>query len=124
LQPYGQRAERGVVGDDPDHGSTTVVPGDQLSLELCARISCNAPGHASGTARLFYDDAVANSRLALTMDGTPKTFYLHAAAPQLSEAVGSGRHTADVFLNSAVGGCPFPSPRPFTLVKTFTMTVA
>jgi hypothetical protein len=103
-------------------GSTAVVSGDQLSLELSARISCSAPGHASGTARLFYDDAIANSRLALTMGGTPETLYLHAATPQLSETVGAGpRQTADAFVNSAVA-CA--TPRPYTPIKTFTMTVA
>ena len=105
----------------PMTGSTTVVSGDQLTFELSARISCSVAGHKSGTARLWYDDAAANSRLALTLGGTAKTFFLHTLAPQLSETIGAGpRQTADTLVTSSVD-C---ATRPYTLIKAFTMTMA
>jgi hypothetical protein len=101
------------------NGSPTLTTGDQLSFRLSARISCTVSGHVSGTARLWFNDAQANSKLAIKIGGTAKTLYLRSGSA-LSETQGAGpRQTADVLLNSAVS-C---ASRPFTTVGTFSITL-
>ena len=101
----------------PDGYSGATSATTQLTLHV--RVSCGS-GHVSGTARLWYDDAAANSRLELTKGGAATTYYLHALTPQLSETLSVGpRQSADKFLNSAQ---PCPA-RSYALIKSFSMTV-
>ena len=90
-------------------------PGEILSLKLSVRIATAVSGHRSGTARLWLNDAAANSRLTVTVDGAQVEFYLvgsSAATYSLQEGeTGAGpRKTIDVFVDKAVGGNPF---KPF-----------
>ena len=54
---------------------TTFTPGDTLSVALYVRNACAGSGKNSGRARLWYDDAAANSRFAATI-GSASTYYL------------------------------------------------
>ena len=49
-------------------------PGDQLSVKLSVR--CGPTGHVSGIARLWYNDAAADSRFDIAINNNPSTFYL------------------------------------------------
>ena len=58
--------------------STSPVPiatGDTLGLRLSVRITA-VGGHRSGTARLWFNDTQADSRLEFSLYGTPTTLYL------------------------------------------------
>jgi hypothetical protein len=87
-------------------GGTTTA-NTQLKLEV--RVSC-ASGHTSGTARLWYNDAGANSRLIDSNLGTLYLWKLFA----LGSSAGSPRSTIDVLV--AKSGCP---TQPTTNWKTF-----
>lgn len=85
--------------------------GEILSLKLSVRIATAVSGHRSGTARLWFNDATANSRLTVTIDGAQVEFYLvgSSAATYLlqgSETGAGPRKTIDVFVDKAVGGNP------------------
>src|SRR5262249_20855038 len=70
----------------------------ELQITLKARRTCAGGGHASGTARLWFDDAQAASRFALTIVGVTKSFFLRSGAP-LALAVSPGpgpKKTIDV----------------------------
>ena len=68
--------------------------GDTLAVRLSARIAVNVAGHSSGTARLWYGDGGANSRVDTVVNGAPKSFYL-ANGFQMSPVAGSLRSTVD-----------------------------
>ncbi len=74
-------------------------------------------GHRSGTARLWYNDAAANSRFGVTVLGTTSNLYLLDGFV-LGTSPGAGpRKTIDVFVDRAENGNPF---KPFgTWSKTF-----
>jgi hypothetical protein len=55
------------------------APGDVLSIKVYVRNAAVGSGKNSGTARLWFDDAAADSRLEFTRDA-PTTMYLRAAA--------------------------------------------
>ena len=61
--------------------SLTLEPGvvfladDTLSIQLSVRNACSGSGKNSGTARLWYDDQAADSRLEATIE-SPATYYL------------------------------------------------
>jgi hypothetical protein len=94
-----------------------VSAGDTLSIKLSVRIAVGVTGHRSGTARLWFNDAAANSRFGATIDGTPNDYFLLNGFA-FGTATGPGpKKTIDVFVDRAVGGNPF---KPFgTWSKTF-----
>jgi hypothetical protein len=55
-----------------------LAPGDTLSIKLLVRNACSGSGKNSGRARLWYDDAAANSRFDATIDATVD-YYLRDA---------------------------------------------
>lgn len=94
-----------------------VYSGDTVSFRLSVKIAVGVAGHRSGTARLWFNDAAANTRIAATMGCvTSDHFLLNAFA--LGATAGPGpKKTIDVFVDRAVGGNPF---KPFgTWSKTF-----
>ena len=97
--------------------SASFCPGDTLSFKLSVRIAVGVTGHRSGTARLWYNDVAANSRVNATIDGVGGDFFLRDGFV-LNTTVGPGpKKTIDVFVDRAVGGNPF---KPFgTWQKTF-----
>lgn len=56
--------------------SATVVSGDSLTIKLYVRNATVGSGKNSGTARLRFNDAQANSNFGLTIDGVSSNFYL------------------------------------------------
>ncbi len=89
-------------------GSTTFCPGDTLSIRLSVRVAASS-GHSSGTARLWFNDAAANSRFSPTINGVPTTYYLRNDFT-LAATPGPGpKSTIDVLVKKA-GGNPF---KPF-----------
>jgi hypothetical protein len=91
------------------------LPGDQLSVKLSVR--AGPTGHVSGNARLWYNDAEANSRFDVAFNGNPNTYYLLDGFV-LGSAAGPGpKTTIDVFVHRNQNGNAF---KPFgTWVKTF-----
>jgi|GEM_PF-4686009 len=77
-----------------------------ITFKVYARISAGSD-HRSGTARLWFNDAQANSRFDATIGGSAVPFYLVAPA-QLSTSIGPGpRKYVDVFADRAKNGNPF-----------------
>jgi hypothetical protein len=102
--------------------AVAVSPGDRLSLRLSVRIAQGVPGHRSGTARLWFNDAAAKSGFGATVRGIAASVYLvGASAPStfaLNTAVGAGpKRSVDVFVDRAAAGNPF---KPF---GTWSMVV-
>jgi hypothetical protein len=92
-----------------------ICTGDTLSFKLSVRIG--ATGHRSGTARLWYNDAQANTRFGLTVGGTPSVFYLRSGFALGTTAGPGPKLTIDVFADRLVGGNPW---KPFgTWSRTF-----
>ena len=80
-------------------------PGDTLSIELSVR--AGAAGHRSGTARLWLNDASADSRFGSTLDGAAVDFHLLDNFA-LGTSPGPGpKRTIDVFVDRAAGDNPF-----------------
>jgi hypothetical protein len=95
--------------------SQNFCSGDTLSFRLSVRVAATS-GHVSGTARLWYNDASANSRFNATVNGTPTDYFLRDFF-LLDTTTGPGKRTSDVLVNRNVGGNPF---KPFgTWTKTF-----
>ena len=92
----------------------TFQSGDTLSFRLSVRVA--ATGHRSGTARLWFNDAEANSRFSATVNATTSNYFLLNGFG-LGSAAGPGpKKTIDVFVDRQ-GGNPF---KPFgTWNKTF-----
>jgi hypothetical protein len=89
--------------------------GDTLSFRLSVRVAASST-HVSGTARLWYNDAAANSRFNATVNGVPTDYFLRDLF-LLDTTTGPGKKTSDVVVNRNVGGNPF---KPFgTWTKTF-----
>jgi len=84
---------------------------DVLSIRFWARVSA-ASGHRSGTARLWFNDALANSNFTTTIDGQSTAYYLRDAASLATSAGGNAgtRKYVDVLVDRAVGGNLF---KPF-----------
>src|SRR5262249_54548370 len=70
----------------------TVTPGTTLSIRLSVRVAADSR-HRSGTARLWFDDASANTGLETAVGGAPANYYLLDGF-KLGTAVGSGPKTA------------------------------
>jgi hypothetical protein len=94
-----------------------VSAGDTLSVRLSVRIAVGVAGHRSGTARLWYNDAAANSRVDAT-NGCAAGSYFLLNGFALGTVPGPGpKKTIDVFVDRLAGGNPF---KPFgTWSKTF-----
>ena len=88
-----------------------------MSIRLSVRIG--ATGHRSGTARLWYNDAAANTRFGATIDGQANEYFLVGTPPfTLSkDAAGPGpKKTIDVKVDRAVGGNPFKPFGTWTII--------
>jgi hypothetical protein len=95
--------------------SQSFCTGDTLSFRLSVRVAASST-HVSGTARLWYNDAGANSRFNATVNGVPTNYFLRDLF-LLDTTTGPGKKTSDVLVNRNVGGNPF---KPFgTWTKTF-----
>jgi hypothetical protein len=91
-------------------GPLDLCAGSQLSLRLSVRIAVGVSGHRSGTARLWFNDTAADSRLEASIDGAPVSIYLRDAF-MLEPSAGAGpKETIDVFVDRLVNGNPF---KPF-----------
>jgi len=89
-------------------GGVPIVSGDTLSIRVSMRIG--ATGHRSGTARLWYNDTQANSRLEFSLYGTPTTLYLRDGFTLQSTSApvsATSKKTIDVFGDRLVGGNPW-----------------
>ena len=82
------------------------LPGDSLSVTISARIAEGVSGHTSGTARLWYGDASADSRISTLVGSGSQSFYL-STGDSLSTTPGTGpRRSVDRFVKKS-GGNPF-----------------
>ena len=126
------RAAGGSSGfDNGRHSSIplglTVLPvdvpsGTVLSLKLSARITCTGSTHASGTARLWFNDPQAASRFDATIDDVTRDHALQNGFA-LGPAPGPGpRITIDKFLDNKVA-CSKEGGRPFTSFGTWRITL-
>ena len=88
----------------------TYQSGDLLAVRLSVRIVATGGGHQSGTARLWFNDAAANTRLTATVNGVARTFFLASGFSLTATQPSGPRAWIDVFVNRAVGGNPF---KPF-----------
>ncbi len=96
-------------------GPVNFCPGDTLKFKLSVRVAANS-GHRSGTARLWFNDAAANSRFGATINGVTNDQFLLDGFT-LGTAAGVGPKIKIDVLVSRVGGNPF---KPFgTWSKTF-----
>jgi hypothetical protein len=96
-------------------GPVAIQTGDMLSLRLSVRVA--ATGHRSGTARLWFNDAAANSRFSATIDGVTSNYFLQGGFTLAPTAGPGPKNTIDVLVDRAVGGNPF---KPFgTWNKSF-----
>jgi hypothetical protein len=99
--------------------ASAFTSGDSMSIELSVRDSCVGTSHNSGTARLWYNDGAANSRV--DEPGSP-TLYLvmPGATLDLKPSAGLGpKKTKDVF----VSGRDLSCNGPFTSFGTWTGSV-
>lgn len=93
-------------------GTPSFGAGSALSIRLSVRVTASG-GHRSGTARLWFNDAAANSRFSATIGGVTKNYYLRKLSNSLVLTTATGstpKVTIDVFVDRAVGGNPF---KPF-----------
>jgi hypothetical protein len=90
-----------------------------MSIDVSVRNSCIGTSHNSGTARLWFNDAAANSRVN---EPNAPTMYLVAPGMSLnlSSSVGTGpKKTRDAF----VGARDLTCNGPFTSFGTWSGTV-
>jgi hypothetical protein len=93
--------------------------GSSLSIKLSVRITCSGNTHASGTARLWFNDGQANSGFGATIGGGTQNYYLLNGFA-LGTAAGPGpKGTIDVLVNSTQA-CP---GRPFQTIGTWSITL-
>jgi len=90
-------------------GSTNFVTGDALGIRVSVRIAVGVSGHRSGTARLWYGDAGANTRALATVNNQTMSYYL-SGGNVLSSAPGTVRKTVDVLVDRLANGNAF---KPF-----------
>ncbi|HEX5133889.1 MAG TPA: hypothetical protein VFW81_00715, partial [Thermoanaerobaculia bacterium] len=72
-----------------------LAPGDTLSIQLLVRNACSLSGKNSGRARLWFNDAAANSRFDATID-TTSDYYLRDAFALATTAGPGPKKTIDV----------------------------
>ena len=98
-------------------GSVSFSPGDVLTFRLSVRVAASS-SHVNGTARLWFNDSAANSRISGTVCSggtTADQFLLDGFA--LGTSAGPGpKKTIDVTVNRNVGGNPF---KPFATWTKF-----
>jgi hypothetical protein len=108
----------GALGGGPGFGNANLLtiplslpaspfaPGS-VSMELFVRSSCLGSSPNSGTARLWFNDAKANSRV--DESGVP-TLYLvmPGSTLNLSSSAGKGKKTRDAFVDAPVSSCDGP----------------
>jgi len=86
-------------------GPSGLRTGDTLSIRLSARIA-NSSANKNGTARLWYNDAAANSNFAATIGGVANNYFLRTGSV-LTIAPGAGpRSNIDVTVKRT-GGNPW-----------------
>jgi hypothetical protein len=89
-------------------GAVVFCTGDVLSIRLSVRAATN--GHRSGTARLWFNDAAANSNFDATVNGGTAIYHLLDGF-LLGTSPGPGpKKTIDVFVDRLVNGNAF---KPF-----------
>jgi hypothetical protein len=96
-------------------GTTHYETGNVLAIRVSVRIAVGVSGHRSGTARLWFGDAVANTNGTATVNGQATSFHF-VSGNVLTTAPGTLRKTVDVFVDRLVNGNPF---KPF---GTWTIT--
>ncbi len=96
----------------------SILPGDTLSIRLSVRIAVGVAGHRSGTARLWFNDAEANSNFEATIGGQVKRYYLATNSLLLRDSGSGPKNTIDVPVNRAVGGNPFKPFGTWSLTQT------
>ncbi len=96
--------------------SSAFTSGDAMSIEVSTRVSCVGNSHTSGTARLWFNDAAANSRV--NEPGAPTlSLVMPGATLDLATSPGTGpKKTKDVL----VRGRDFSCNGPFTSFGTWT----
>jgi streptogramin lyase len=108
-------------------GPVAFPSGTSLAIRVSARISCSGAGHASGTARLWFNGQAldsgtkkdAGSRFGATIGGAAADYFLrNGSVPVLSTTAGASKLFDDVVVNSAA---PCTS-RPFTAFATWSVT--
>jgi len=78
--------------------------GGTICLRLSVRISNTVAGHRSGTARLWYNDAAADSRFDVRIGTNDENLYLRNNF-NLAGTPGTGpKQTADVFVDKLKDG--------------------
>jgi len=99
-----------------------VPSGTVLSLKVFARITCSGRTHATGTARLWFNDAQARSRFGVTIDGVRTDDFLRKDFA-LGSTQGIGpKITIDKVLDSKIA-CSAPGGRTFTSFGTWSTTL-
>jgi hypothetical protein len=84
---------------------TAFSSGDQLGIKIYARIG--ATGHRNGTARLWFNDAAADTEFDTTIGGVEQDWYIRALGG-LEDTPGSGpTKSIDLTLDRLVGGNPY-----------------
>jgi hypothetical protein len=97
------------------NGAVAVRTGDTLSVTISARIAEGVVGHTSGTARLWYGDNTATSRVTTLADTVSRTYYL--SGDSLASAPITGpRQFVDVLVKKTDGN-------PFKPFKTWSVRV-
>jgi len=90
--------------------------GGTLSVRVSVRIAADS-GHRSGTARLWFNDAQANSNFSATIETSANNYFLLDLS-KLGTAAGLGpKKTIDVFVDRAVNG------NQFKVFGTWTITL-
>ena len=72
------------------------APGDTLSIKLLVRNTCTPGGHHSGTARLWFNDAAADTHFDATIDGQDGDEYLLDGGALGTSAGAGPKKTIDV----------------------------
>ena len=83
-----------------------IATGDTLTIRLSVRVAATS-GHRSGTARLWFNDAAANSGFGAVIAGGANTFFLRSGSAMGTSAGPGPKETVDVLVDRAVGGNPF-----------------
>ena len=107
-------------------GAVPASSGAQLKMKVSVRRTCFGGGHASGTARLWFNGQPidsgatrdAGSRFDATIASSTNDYFLRSGFA-LSTTAGTSKNFLDVFVNSAVA-CP---SRPFTAFGTWSITL-
>ena len=86
--------------------NVSFLAGDKLAVKLYVRVT-PVGGHRSGTARLWYNDAQADTHFDATINGVTSNWYIRAGGG-LETTPGAGpKTTIDVFSDRLVGGNPY-----------------